>query len=85
MHTDSLTHSVPFLPPPSICPSSPRLPQGNQAFAECVRRIEQLPDIERLTFRDFVAKPMQRLTKYPLLIEVSCVRACVCEREGGGV
>ncbi|EGD77664.1 hypothetical protein PTSG_08756 [Salpingoeca rosetta] len=43
--------------------------KGNQAFADCIRQIEQLPDIERLTFRDFVAKPMQRLTKYPLLIE----------------
>eukprot|EP01147_Barroeca_monosierra_P005155 gene5155-7006_t len=43
--------------------------KANQAFSECIQRIETLSDVERLTFRDFLAKPMQRLTKYPLLIE----------------
>lgn len=43
--------------------------QGNASFADFISRCEEKPDVSghRLTF--FLLKPLQRLTKYPLLIK----------------
>eukprot|EP00055_Hartaetosiga_balthica_P002300 m.3498 g.3498 ORF g.3498 m.3498 type:complete len:1143 (-) comp2079_c0_seq1:138-3566(-) len=42
---------------------------SNPRFADVIQLIEAQPIVKRLTFRDFVAKPLQRLTKYPLLFK----------------
>jgi len=36
-------------------------------------RCERSPHLERLTLKDFLVKPFQRLTKYPLLLKVCWV------------
>jgi hypothetical protein len=43
--------------------------KSSAAFAACIKRSEALPVVEKLSLADFLAKPMQRLTKYPLLLK----------------
>ena len=44
--------------------------QSNFNFAQSMKDILNLPVCDRLTYVDFLAKPLQRLTKYPLLLKV---------------
>lgn len=39
------------------------------AFAACIQKCEAHPGVDRLCFTDYLAKPLQRLTKYPLLLK----------------
>lgn len=43
--------------------------QGYAAFNARMKMCESHPACGRLSFSDFVAKPLQRLTKYPLLLK----------------
>ncbi len=49
-----------------LCKSKP-------AFAQVMKDCENHPQAERLTLKDYIAKPLQRLTKYPLLLKVGNV------------
>eukprot|EP00045_Choanoeca_perplexa_P014380 m.168863 g.168863 ORF g.168863 m.168863 type:complete len:1106 (-) comp16659_c0_seq2:61-3378(-) len=46
-----------------------QLLESNIAFASTMARCERSPHLERLTLKDFLVKPFQRLTKYPLLLK----------------
>ena len=47
--------------------------QTNAQFALLMKEILNLAVCDRLTYIDFLAKPLQRLTKYPLLLKVVLV------------
>ncbi len=40
-------------------------------FSTCIKVSEQHPACGRLDYVSFITKPLQRLTKYPLLLKVS--------------
>ncbi len=44
--------------------------RGYAAFNTRIMACEAMPACDRLSFVDFVVKPLQRLTKYPLLLKV---------------
>lgn len=47
--------------------------ETNQAFCEVTKRCQSNTRIKGLPLSSFLIKPMQRITKYPLLVQKVCI------------
>lgn len=51
-----------------------KLTETNPAFCEVTKRCQSDQRIKGLPLSSFLIKPMQRITKYPLLVQKVCVK-----------
>lgn len=46
------------------------------SFWHGIQKMAVNPELNGLTLRDYLIKPVQRLCKYPLLMRVRCTKPC---------